>query len=50
MAKVENGRIVESATEARAGERGPTVRNVLVISLTAVVVLFAIVYLYFFAG
>ena len=50
MAKVENGRIVESATEARGGERGPTVRNVLIISLTSVVVLFAIVYLYFFAG
>jgi hypothetical protein len=50
MAKVENGHIVETATEARAGERGPTVRNVLVVSTTAVVVLFAIVYIYFFAG
>lgn len=50
MAKVENGRIVETATEARAGERGPSVRNVLVVSTTAVVVLFAIIYLYFFAA
>ena len=50
MAKLEDGHIVESATEARAGERGPTVRNVLIISLAAVVVLFATVYLYFFAA
>ncbi|HWK97681.1 MAG TPA: hypothetical protein VNR39_19875 [Pseudolabrys sp.] len=50
MAKMENGRIVESATEARAGERGPSVRNVLFISLTGVVVLFAIVYMVFFTA
>lgn len=50
MARTENGRIVETATEARAGERGPTVRNVLFASLAGVVVLFAIVYLYFFAA
>lgn len=48
MAKVEHGQIVETATEARQGERGPTVRNVLVISVFGVVVLFAIVFLYFF--
>ncbi|WP_168192869.1 hypothetical protein [Undibacter mobilis] len=50
MAKVENGRIVETATQARGGERGPSVRNVLIISTSAVVVLFAVIYLYFFAA
>lgn len=50
MAKTENGRIVESATEARGAERGPAARNVLVISLGAVIVLFTIVYIFFFAG
>ena len=29
MARMENGRIVETAVEARGAERGPTVRNVL---------------------
>ena len=37
MAKMENGRIVETAVEARGGERGPTVRNVLVIGTGLVV-------------
>jgi len=50
MAKLEDGHIVESATEARAGERGPTVRNVLFISLASVAILFVAVYLYFFAA
>jgi hypothetical protein len=38
MAKRENGRIVETATEARGAERGPTVRNVLVAGTGLVVV------------
>lgn len=50
MAKLEDGHIVETATEARAGERGPSVRNVLIASLAGVIVLFAIVYIYFFAA
>lgn len=50
MAKVENGHIVETATEARQGERGPTVRNVLIASTASVIVLFAIIYVYFFAA
>jgi hypothetical protein len=48
MARVENERIVETTTEARGAERGPTVRNVLIWSLGLVVVAFAIVYFMFF--
>jgi hypothetical protein len=48
MAKLENERIVETAVEARGAERGPTVRNVLVISLCLVVVAFVAIYLVFF--
>jgi hypothetical protein len=50
MAVRENGRIVETATEARAGATGHNVRMVLGLSLFGVAVLFAIVYLYFFAA
>ena len=48
MAKLEGERIVETTTEARGAERGPTVRNVLVWSLGLVIVAFAILYFYFF--
>jgi hypothetical protein len=48
MAEKENGRIIETAREARGAEPGPTVRNVLVWSLALVVVAFVIVYLLFF--
>lgn len=48
MAEQENGRIVETAREARGAERGPTVRNVLTWSLGLVVVGFAAVYFVFF--
>jgi hypothetical protein len=48
MAKVENGRIVETAREARGAEPGPTVGVVLVVSVTAVIVAFAGVFLYYF--
>jgi hypothetical protein len=48
MTKLENERIVESAVEARGAERGPTVRNVLVVSLALVVVAFAVIYFLFF--
>jgi hypothetical protein len=40
--------IVETAQEARQGEPGPSVRNVLVISTSAVIILLAIVWLLFF--
>ena len=43
-----SGQIVETAQEARGAERGPTVRNVLVISTALVVAAFAVVYFAFF--
>jgi len=45
MPRVEDNRIVESATEARAGVTGHNVRYVLLISTLAVIVFFAIAYL-----
>jgi hypothetical protein len=48
MAKQENGHIVETATEARGAEPGPTIRNVLVWSLALVIAAFVVVYLLFF--
>jgi hypothetical protein len=50
MARTEKGRIVETATEARGAERGPTVRNVLLAGTGLVVVGFVIVYLFYFAA
>lgn len=50
MLKLENGHIVETAVEARGAERGPTVRNVLVVSTGLVIATFAVVYLAYFAG
>jgi hypothetical protein len=46
MPRVEDNRIVESTTEARAAVTGHNVRYVLVISTLAVVVLLAVVYLF----
>ena len=48
MAKRENGRIVESATEARAAVTGQGVRYVLLFGTVGVIALFAVVYLYYF--
>jgi hypothetical protein len=48
MAERDEGKIVETAQEARGAERGPTVRNVLVWSLGLVVAAFAVVYFVFF--
>jgi hypothetical protein len=45
MPRVENNRVVESATEARAAVTGHNVRYVLVVGTLAVIVLFAVVYL-----
>lgn len=50
MARMENGHIVETATEARGAERGPTIRNVLLASTGLVVVAFVIVYFAYFAA
>ena len=42
---VENGRVTENTTEARAAVTGHNVRYVLLIGTLAVIVLFAIAYL-----
>ena len=44
MPRVDDNRIVESTTEARAAVTGHNVRYVLVISTLAVIALFAVVY------
>lgn len=49
MPRDENNRIVKTPTEARAGTTGQGVRYVLAFGTVAIVVLFVIVYLYFFA-
>ena len=49
MPQVENNRITETPTEARAGATGHNVRYVLIAGLVAVIVGFAIVYGGFFA-
>jgi hypothetical protein len=41
MQKTRFGQTVETATEARAGERGPTMVIVLGVSLAAIAVIFA---------
>ncbi len=48
MAKADNEQIVETATEARGAVKGRPVLYVLVLSLAAIVALFAIVYIVFF--
>ncbi|WP_425906714.1 hypothetical protein [Nitrobacter sp. TKz-YC02] len=50
MAKIEGGHIVETATEARGAERGPTVRNVLAAGIGLVVAAFVVVYIVYFAA
>jgi len=40
--------IIETAQEARQAEPGPSVRNVLVISTTAVIIGFAVIWMMFF--
>lgn len=50
MAKMEDGRIVETATEARGGERGPTVRNMLVAGTGLVILAFAVIYIFYIAS
>ncbi|MFN3659420.1 MAG: hypothetical protein ACK4UO_19415 [Pseudolabrys sp.] len=49
MPQVENNRIVETPTEARAGATGHNVRYVLMAGTAAVIVGFAVVYFAFFA-
>jgi hypothetical protein len=49
MPQREQGRIVETTTEARAGQTGLGVRWVLIISTAAVAVIFLVLWLYHFA-
>ena len=46
---MQRNQIVESTTEARAGETGHNVRIVLAASTLGVAALFVVVYLFFFA-
>jgi hypothetical protein len=48
MPEQEHGRIVETATEARAGTKDKPQRNVLIISTAAIIVAFALLLLYYF--
>jgi hypothetical protein len=50
MVEKRGDQIVETAQEARQAERGPTVRNVLVISTTAVIIAFVAIWLMFFSA
>jgi hypothetical protein len=50
MPHMEGRRIVETATEARGARLGRPVLYVLLASTLAVIALFSIVYLYYFAG
>jgi len=49
MAKVENGHVVETPTQARAGVTGHEVRYVLAFSTLGAIGLFAVVCLYYLA-
>ena len=49
MAHVEQGRIVETAVEARGAVRGKPVLYMLLYSTAGVIVLFVGIYMYFFA-
>ena len=48
MVEKHGEQIIETAQEARQAEPGPSVRNVLTISTTAVIILFAVIWLMYF--
>jgi hypothetical protein len=48
MAKKEDGRIVESATEARQAEPGPSILMLLIVSVGLAVLLMGVVWFAFF--
>ena len=50
MVEKRGEQVIETAREARQAEPGPSVRNVLVISTVAVIVMFAIIWLMFVKG
>lgn len=47
MVEKHGEQVIETAREARQAEPGPSVRNVLVISTTAVIIMFAIIWFAF---
>lgn len=47
MVEKRGEQMIETAREARQAEPGPSVRNVLVISTTAVIIAFAVIWLAF---
>jgi hypothetical protein len=49
MPQTQNNRTIETTTEARAGVTGQKVRYVLVFGTMAVIALFTVVFLYYFA-
>ena len=48
MVEKRGEQIIETAREARQAEPGPSVRNVLVVSTSALIILFAVIWLMFF--
>jgi len=48
MATRQNGRIVETSTEARQGERGPSVLALLLVSVGLAVLILGVVWFVFF--
>lgn len=48
MAEKHGEQVVQTAREARQAEPGPSVRNVLVISTAAVIIVMAVVWIIFF--
>jgi hypothetical protein len=48
MVEKRGEQVIETAQEARQAERGPSVRNVLIISTAAVIIAFAVIWLIFF--
>mgnify|MGYP001116195470 CR=1 FL=1 len=47
---MKKGHVVETATEARQGERGPTARNMVVAGTALVIAAFVVVYIVYFGG
>lgn len=47
MVEKRGEQVIETAQEARQAERGPSVRNVLVVSTVAVIFAFAIIWFFF---
>lgn len=50
MVEKHGEQIIETALEARQAEPGPSVRNVLVVSTTATIVVLAVIWMFFVNG